>query len=91
MELSLALNDHFDAHPAAQSALLLAIRKKSEHGLDLDHHVDGIVECIAKVVKCPDSRRGIDAGYDCETRPHLLAAWRSHVGDPDDQVEQWNF
>ena len=26
---------------------------------------------------------------DSEVRPYLVAAWRGHVQDPDDAVEQW--
>ena len=89
IELGKKVSELLRREPETKRAILRAIKDKMEDSSHLAPHVEKIVAVLAKAVGCQDTRTGVEASLDCEVRPNLMAAWRSHVQDPDDVVEQW--
>ena len=70
---------------SAETPLALALTEEF-----VKEQVAKVALAISPVVNCSDARRGIEMGVHCEVRP-FLRSWRRHVGDPDDQFEEWTL
>ena len=80
------MGDLLDRRPEVQQAALAAMKGQTEDPKHLIGYVDVVVATIAKVAGCRDTRRGVDAGLDCEVRASLLASWRAYDEGPDNPV-----